>query len=106
MKLGVHLLSSVLLLMISVVGLGTFATVEYGQNTRISNIQREEEMTLTSATKPKSETAAKDEVRPFHVNISDEVLADLRRRIVATKWPDRETVADATQGVNLATMKK
>jgi pimeloyl-ACP methyl ester carboxylesterase len=106
MKLGVHLRSSVLLLMISVIGLGTVATVEYGQNTRISNIQREEEMTLTSATKPKSETAAKDEVRPFHVNISDEVLADLRRRIVATKWPDRETVADATQGVNLATMKK
>ena len=34
------------------------------------------------------------------------VLADLRRRISATKWPDRETVADASQGVHLATIQK
>ena len=42
-------------------------------------------------------------IRPFHINVSEGQLADLRRRILATKWPDRETVSDATQGVQLAT---
>ena len=106
MKLGVHLRSSVLLLMISVIGLGTVATVEYGQNTRISNIQREEEMTLISATKPKSETAAKDEVRPFHVNISDQYWQTFGT-IVATKVArEGERSPTTTQGVQLATMQK
>jgi hypothetical protein len=45
------------------------------------------------------------EIRPFHVHFSDEALADLRRRISATKWPSQETVTDATQGVQLATMR-
>jgi pimeloyl-ACP methyl ester carboxylesterase len=40
-------------------------------------------------------------VRPFLVNFADEELADLRRRIKATKWPERETVADPSQGVQL-----
>ncbi len=43
------------------------------------------------------------ELRPFHVSFSDADLADLRRRVKATRWPDRETVPDATQGVQLAT---
>jgi pimeloyl-ACP methyl ester carboxylesterase len=42
-------------------------------------------------------------IRPFRVNVPDSELADLRRRIQATKWPERETVADASQGVQLAT---
>jgi pimeloyl-ACP methyl ester carboxylesterase len=46
------------------------------------------------------------EIRPFHVNFSDEQLADLRRRVAATKLPERELVSDATQGVQLATMQK
>ena len=45
------------------------------------------------------------EIRPFNVSIPEEELADLRRRIAATRWPDRETVADASQGVQLATMQ-
>jgi pimeloyl-ACP methyl ester carboxylesterase len=45
-------------------------------------------------------------IRPFQINFPDEALADLRRRIAATKWPERETVADATQGVQLATMRE
>jgi pimeloyl-ACP methyl ester carboxylesterase len=45
----------------------------------------------------------KTAIRPFHVNFPEEELTDLRRRINATRWPDRETVADATQGVQLAT---
>ncbi len=45
------------------------------------------------------------EIRPFHVHFSDEALADLRRRVGAAKWPSKELVTDATQGVQLATMK-
>ncbi|HEX6122097.1 MAG TPA: epoxide hydrolase [Ktedonobacterales bacterium] len=46
------------------------------------------------------------DVRPFSFTASDEALADLRRRIAATRWPDKETVADASQGVQLATTQK
>jgi len=46
-------------------------------------------------------------IRPFpHVNVPEADLADLRKRINATKWPERETVADASQGVQLATIQK
>src|SRR4051794_38513219 len=43
-------------------------------------------------------------IRPFQFHASDEALADLRRRIVAARWPSRELVRDASQGVQLATM--
>jgi pimeloyl-ACP methyl ester carboxylesterase len=45
------------------------------------------------------------EIRPFHVEIPEEQLDDLRRRIAATNWPEQETVADDSQGVQLATMR-
>ena len=45
-------------------------------------------------------------IRPFRVNIPDEALTDLRRRIAATQWPEHETVADGSQGVQFATMRK
>jgi pimeloyl-ACP methyl ester carboxylesterase len=45
-------------------------------------------------------------IRPFQIHVSDEALEDLRRRIAETKWPKREAVADASQGVQLATMQK
>src|SRR6476619_146435 len=45
-------------------------------------------------------------IRPFKYRATDEELADLKRRIKATKWPDRETVNDDTQGVQSATMRK
>jgi pimeloyl-ACP methyl ester carboxylesterase len=44
-------------------------------------------------------------IRPFRVNVPEEQLVDLRRRIAATRWPDKETVADQSQGVQLATMR-
>ena len=44
-------------------------------------------------------------IRPFHVNVPETELTELRRRINATKFPERETVEDATQGVQLATMQ-
>jgi pimeloyl-ACP methyl ester carboxylesterase len=43
-----------------------------------------------------------DAIRPFKIHVTDEAIADLRRRIVATRWPDKETVADDSQGVRLA----
>jgi hypothetical protein len=46
------------------------------------------------------------EIRTFHVDIPDEALEDLRRRIAATQWPEKETVADQSQGVQLATIQK
>ena len=46
-----------------------------------------------------------DAIRPFHVHYPEEALVDLRRRIAATQWPDRELVADASQGVQLATTR-
>jgi len=46
------------------------------------------------------------EIRPFRVNFPDDALVDLRRRIAATRWPDKETVADPSQGVQLATVQQ
>jgi pimeloyl-ACP methyl ester carboxylesterase len=46
------------------------------------------------------------EIRPFRVNFPDDALVDLRRRIAATRWPDKETVADPSQGVQLATIQQ
>ena len=45
-------------------------------------------------------------IRPFRVNVPEEQLVDLRRRIAATRWPDKETVMDPSQGVQLATIQK
>ena len=52
-------------------------------------------------------TAATDTaIRPFHVHIPEKDLVDLRHRLAATRWPEKETVADGTQGVPLATMRE
>src|SRR5215471_1207082 len=47
-----------------------------------------------------------NDLRPFHVDIPEEKLTDLRRRIAATQWPDKETVADQSQGVPLSTIQE
>ncbi|CAH2908796.1 MAG: Short-chain dehydrogenases of various substrate specificities [uncultured Paraburkholderia sp.] len=46
--------------------------------------------------------AKDDSIRPFHVHVPNATLVDLRRRIAATRWPDKETVADQSQGVQSA----
>ena len=59
-----------------------------------------------SMTQPNPATEAAigpEAIRPFTIDVSDEELADLRRRVKATRWPDRET--DPTQGVQLATIQ-
>jgi len=50
------------------------------------------------------ETAS--EIRPFRVEVPEEELAELRRRILATRWPERETVDDSSQGVQLAMLRE
>ena len=47
-----------------------------------------------------------DSIRPFRVTFPEEALSDLRHRLVATRWPEKETVNDESQGVQLATMKQ
>jgi pimeloyl-ACP methyl ester carboxylesterase len=62
-------------------------------------------VTATSVIIPSALSAAPDALRPFQVHVPDEALDDLRRRIAATRWPQKEIVADASQGVQLATMR-
>jgi pimeloyl-ACP methyl ester carboxylesterase len=53
-----------------------------------------------------AQTADKTAIRPFHVKIPQAEVADLRRRIQATRWPDKETVSDRSQGAPLADLKE
>jgi pimeloyl-ACP methyl ester carboxylesterase len=64
-------------------------------------------MSAASSSAARSAVAAEaGAIHPFHVSFPEAALTDLRRRVNATKWPERETVTDATQGVQLATMQK
>ena len=65
-------------------------------------------MTPTSPTQVASEqTTDKTAIRPFQVvNVPEAELTELRKRITATRWPERETVSDQSQGVQLATIQK
>jgi hypothetical protein len=70
-------------------------------------MHKENTMTHSQAPQRSSGQAAdKDAIRPFHMSIPEEALVDLRRRIAATRWPEKETVADQSQGVQLATMRE
>ena len=51
-------------------------------------------------------TKSSGAIRPFHVNVPQTELTDLRRRILTTRWPDKETVKDQSQGVQLATLRE
>jgi len=53
-----------------------------------------------------STTDEREAIRPYNINIPEEALTDLRQRIKATRWPDKETVSDQSQGVQLATVQK
>ena len=60
----------------------------------------------TIATQQRAHSADKAAIRPFRVSVPEAELTDLRRRITATKFPERETVNDMSQGVPLATVEK
>src|SRR5712675_1073724 len=103
----------------SIISQSGYSKVNRGSRLRIGSIrprtnqkhpntaQKEDAMTPNSATKPRDDpTADKNAIRPFQVDVPEAELTELRRRINATKWPDRETVTDASQGVQLATTQK
>ena len=58
---------------------------------------------MNAVAQPKG--SEKTAIHPFHVNVPEAELTELRKRISATQWPERETVTDATQGVQLATIQ-
>jgi pimeloyl-ACP methyl ester carboxylesterase len=60
-------------------------------------------MAQTTAT---PETVERTVIRQFEIDVPEAELADLRRRILATRWPERETVSDQSQGVQLATVQQ
>ena len=62
-------------------------------------------MTQNSTAGQDNKQASAEMIRPFQVNVPEDELTELRRRINATRWPERETVTDATQGVQLATIR-
>ncbi len=65
-------------------------------------------MSTTTSPRDASQETGSDQtaVRPFHVSFPDADLSELRRRVNATRWPDRETVSDDSQGVPLATIQE
>jgi pimeloyl-ACP methyl ester carboxylesterase len=70
------------------------------------NLDGKQHTTKTQVTANTQTPVGVNAIREFRVKTSEAELADLRQRIAATRWPDKETVADASQGVQLATMQK
>jgi pimeloyl-ACP methyl ester carboxylesterase len=81
---------------------GAAATVAAASLGLLTSSRRLEAMTET-LTQVAGQTGK--DLRPFKVNIPEEQITDLRARVKATRWPERETVSDATQGVQLATIQ-
>jgi len=87
---------------------GTFlllllAAASYAQTVRTVEAQA----FVTSPLPEKQSTATQDDsIRAFHIKVPEEQLVDLRKRIAATRWPDKETVNDESQGVRLADMQE
>lgn len=102
MKTGSSWLGFLSIFAAAISGIILFTTAGNAQT--VSANQREK--TKMSQVQTAPNTATDEGIRPFKYHASDEELADLRRRIKATKWPERETVNDDTQGVRLATMQK
>ena len=83
----------------------SLSVVANAQDNSNGNSEMTSTNTMTKA--PATESGLRPEdIRPFRVNISAKEINDLRRRIQATRWADKETVADASQGVQLATLKE
>src|SRR5262249_14248547 len=75
-----------------------FASPNYAEPTTTSR----PDPVVVAGAPPATDQAAEDRsIRPFTVHVPQSALEDLRRRAAATRWPDRETVIDASQGVQL-----
>jgi pimeloyl-ACP methyl ester carboxylesterase len=77
------------------------------QNNKSTVSQKENYMTQTTATQQnKTPDVNKELIRQFRVNIPEEALADMHRRLTATRFPDKETVSDRSQGAQLANLQE
>jgi pimeloyl-ACP methyl ester carboxylesterase len=72
----------------------------FGKEPTMSRVEQ------AKAASPDQTSSGGTAIRPFRVNFPEADLVDLRRRVAATRWPDKETVADQSQGVQLATIQK
>ena len=81
--------------------LSAMAAAAHAQTSAPGDAQTFAPVSATVSVQPSEDKS----IRPFHVNIPEEQLVDLRRRIAATRWPDRETVDDQSQGIQLAKLK-
>ncbi|MBD1865253.1 alpha/beta fold hydrolase [Trichocoleus sp. FACHB-46] len=85
----------------------TIATTQLGRFSpaiaQSSPTKPKETPTTQPGTSQSTDTTA---IRPFRINMSEAALVNLRRRITATQWPEKETVTDLSQGLPLATMQK
>jgi hypothetical protein len=89
------------LLLIASPGYAQTGTATANEPTMTSQLQS---TTPTSA--PPRAAAEDTAIRPFRIRVPNAQLVELRRRIVATRWPDKETVADHSQGVPLAMVRE
>ncbi|HEY0469517.1 MAG TPA: epoxide hydrolase, partial [Polyangiaceae bacterium] len=85
-------------------GFGLAARSAHAQSAK--KAQPENRMTQNIATSSKSGAIADSSIRPFRVSIPEQAVADLRRRVAATRLPEAELVADHSQGVKLATIQE
>jgi pimeloyl-ACP methyl ester carboxylesterase len=84
----------------------TIATTQLGRFGSVIAQSSKAQPKESTTTQPGTAHTDTTTIRPFRVNISKEALVNLRRRITATQWPEKETVADQSQGVPLATMQE
>jgi pimeloyl-ACP methyl ester carboxylesterase len=86
----------------SVVG-ATFLLLLLAAASYAQTVRTVEAQAFVTSPLPAKQTAAEDDsIRPFHINIPEEQIVELRKRIAATRWPDKETVSDESQGIRLA----
>src|SRR5687767_11523266 len=83
--------------------MGALSLIMLAATPGYAQTQKETSMALVA---PALATGRGTAIRPFKFHASDEALGDLRRRITAMKWPTRELVTDASQGVQLETLRQ
>src|SRR2546425_7216040 len=86
--------------------LGAAAATAAASQLGLLGFPRNSEAMTGTLTDDARQTGSGPDIRPFHVSFPEADLTDLRRRIEATKWPERETVSDESQGVQFATTQK
>jgi pimeloyl-ACP methyl ester carboxylesterase len=91
--------------------IGAAAAAVAGSQLNLLDLHRRLDAMTGAMTEAQTDVARRtgigtDDIRPFHMSFPDADLADLRKRVKATKWPEVEQVSDESQGVQLATMQK